>query len=153
MESRTLPGGRRTSEHRHLDDPTDVRFGRLEPKRLLPIRSGPSAGGPGYGPARRDSTNCSGVAFLRKASYHSRTEAARLDGGVQRLMREDNLLCLRKRKFTATTDSRHTFRVYQNLAGKMKLNAINQLWTADITCIRLATEFVYLARRRSLSGR
>ena len=64
---------------------------------------------------------------------------------VQRIMREDNLLCLRKRKFVLTTDSRHEFRVYPNLARKMILNGINQLWTADITYIRLATEFVYLA--------
>ena len=64
---------------------------------------------------------------------------------VQRIMREDNLLCLRKRKFVITTDSRHEFRVYPNLARKMNLNGINQLWTADITYIRLAAEFVYLA--------
>jgi putative transposase len=64
---------------------------------------------------------------------------------VQRIMREDNLLCLRKRKFTVTTDSRHGYRVYQNLAARMSLDGINQLWTADITYIRLATEFVYLA--------
>lgn len=65
---------------------------------------------------------------------------------VQRIMREDNLLCLRRRKFmVATTDSRHDFRIYRNLARKMTLSGINQLWTADITYIRLETEFVYLA--------
>jgi len=62
------------------------------------------------------------------------------------MMREDNLLCLRRRKFVvATTDSRHDFRIYRNLARKMPLSGINQLWTADITYIRLETEFVYLA--------
>jgi putative transposase len=44
-----------------------------------------------------------------------------------------------------TTDSRHGFRVYPNLAGQMQLSNINQLWIADITYIRLETEFVYLA--------
>ena len=64
---------------------------------------------------------------------------------VQRLMREDNLLCMRKRKFAITTDSDHNLRVYPNLARRMVLNGINQLWRADITYIRLEAEFVYLA--------
>jgi putative transposase len=64
---------------------------------------------------------------------------------VRRLMREDNLLCARKRKFVVTTDSNHGLKVYPNLAGGMELSGINQLWVADITYIRLETEFVYLA--------
>jgi putative transposase len=64
---------------------------------------------------------------------------------VRRIMREDNLLCLRRRKFVITTDSNHPFHVYPNLAGSMELTGINQLWVADITYIRLETEFVYLA--------
>lgn len=65
---------------------------------------------------------------------------------VRRIMREDNLLCLRRRrKFVITTDSRHSFPVYPNLAKGMTLTGINQLWVADITYIRLETEFVYLA--------
>jgi len=64
---------------------------------------------------------------------------------VYRLMREDNLLCVRKRKFMVTTDSNHDRRVYPNLAGEMVLTRIDQLWVADITYIRLASEFVYLA--------
>jgi transposase InsO family protein len=64
---------------------------------------------------------------------------------VQRMMREDNLLCLRRRKFILTTDSRHGFPIYPNLAGKMTLTNVNQLWVADITYIRLESEFVYLA--------
>jgi putative transposase len=65
---------------------------------------------------------------------------------VGRIMREDNLLCLRKRKFVvATTDSNHQYRIYPNLAGSMELTGIDQLWIADITYIRLETEFVYLA--------
>jgi putative transposase len=65
---------------------------------------------------------------------------------VRRIMREDNLLCIRRRKFVvATTDSKHDRPVYPNLAKGMKLTGINQLWIADITYIRLETEFVYLA--------
>lgn len=64
---------------------------------------------------------------------------------VQRLMREDNLLCLRKRKFVVTTDSDHGLRVYPNLARQMTLTGIDQLWRADITYVRLAVEFVYVA--------
>jgi len=64
---------------------------------------------------------------------------------VQRLMREDNLLCLRKRKFVVTTDSDHGLRVYPNLARQMTLTGIDQLWRADITYVRRAVEFVYLA--------
>jgi putative transposase len=64
---------------------------------------------------------------------------------VYRLLREDNLLCIRKRKFKVTTDSNHGRQVYPNLAGQMMLTDINQLWVADITYIRLNTEFVYLA--------
>jgi putative transposase len=64
---------------------------------------------------------------------------------VQRLMREDNLLCLRHRKFVVTTDSQHELPVYANLAATLVLTGINQLWRADLTYIRLAEEFVYLA--------
>ena len=64
---------------------------------------------------------------------------------VQRLMREDNLLCVAKRKFVVTTDSGHGLKVYPNLAGSMLLTGVDQLWIADITYIRLEEEFVYLA--------
>jgi putative transposase len=64
---------------------------------------------------------------------------------VHRLMREDNLLCVRKRKFVATTDSNHGRRVYPNLARDMVLTDVDQLWVADITYVRLQDEFVFLA--------
>jgi len=64
---------------------------------------------------------------------------------VLRMMREDNLLCVRRRSFVVTTDSRHSLPIYRNLAREIKPTAINQLWVADITYIRLRTEFVYLA--------
>jgi len=64
---------------------------------------------------------------------------------VQRLMREDNLLCVAKRKFVVTTDSQHGLAVYPNLARSMVVTGVDQLWVADITYIRLEEEFVYLA--------
>jgi putative transposase len=64
---------------------------------------------------------------------------------VLRLMREDNLLSIRRRRFMVTTDSAHAWRVYSNLARRMVLSAINQLWVADITYVRLQQEFIYLA--------
>jgi transposase InsO family protein len=60
-------------------------------------------------------------------------------------MREDNLLAIRQRRFIVTTDSQHDLEVYLNLAKRMKLRAVNQLWIADLTYIRLRREFVYLA--------
>lgn len=64
---------------------------------------------------------------------------------ILRLMRADNLLCLRRRKFILTTDSKHGLPIYSNLADAMVLTGIDQLWVADITYIRLRLEFVYLA--------
>jgi transposase InsO family protein len=64
---------------------------------------------------------------------------------VLRWMRQDNLLCLRHKAFVVTTDSRHNLPVYPNLAHDLVPSGVNQLWVADITYIRLRTEFVYLA--------
>jgi transposase InsO family protein len=64
---------------------------------------------------------------------------------VLRLLRADNLLCLRRRAFVATTDSHHQLTVYPNLARALVLTDINQLWVADITYIRLQRQFIYLA--------
>jgi putative transposase len=64
---------------------------------------------------------------------------------VYRLMREDNLLCVRKRKFVMTTNSDHGRKIYPNLAEEMLLTGTDQLWRADITYIRLREEFVFLA--------
>jgi putative transposase len=64
---------------------------------------------------------------------------------VYRLMREDNLLCVRKPNFVVTTDSNHGRRIYPNRTRDLVLTDINQLWIADLTYIRLAEEFVFLA--------
>ncbi len=90
---------------------------------------------------------------LEWPSYGSRRIAAELKQRgwevnrkrVQRLMREDNLLCVQKRQFVVTTDSAHGLAVYPNLASSMELTGMDQLWVADLTYIRLEEEFVYLA--------
>jgi len=64
---------------------------------------------------------------------------------VARIMREDNLLAMQPRQFVVTTKSDHKLEVYLNLARRMKLTGIDQLWVADITYIRLKSEFLYLA--------
>ena len=64
---------------------------------------------------------------------------------VARIMREDNLLGVQPERFVVTTNSNHKLEIYLNLANRMKLTGINQLWVADITYIRLKAEFVYLA--------
>jgi putative transposase len=83
--------------------------------------------------------------------YRRVTAALQLQGWevnhqrIARMLREDNLLSLRRRAFVATTDSRHGYTIYPNLARNMVLTAPNQLWVADITYIRLADGFAYLA--------
>src|SRR6185312_6050560 len=64
---------------------------------------------------------------------------------VKRLMRKDNLLAVQPRAFRTTTNSDHACEVYLNLARRLTLTGIDQLWVADITYIRLQAEFVYLA--------
>lgn len=82
----------------------------------------------------------------RRVTAALRGEGRQVNGKrVLRLMRQDNLLCLRKRRFVCTTDSRHTYAVYPNLTRDWKPDGINQLWVADITYIRLRESFLYLA--------
>lgn len=65
---------------------------------------------------------------------------------VLRLMRQDNLLCLRHKPFVpTTTDSRHSWRIVPNLVKGLELTGLDQLWVADITYIRLQEQFAYLA--------
>ena len=61
------------------------------------------------------------------------------------LMREDNLLVLRRKAFVSTTDSNHDRAVYANLVPGLNVTGVNQLWVSDLTYIRLAREWVYLA--------
>lgn len=64
---------------------------------------------------------------------------------VRKFMKEDNLLCVKRRFRLQTTDSNHGEKIYPNLARYLKITGINQLWVADITYIQLSKEFVFLA--------
>ena len=64
---------------------------------------------------------------------------------IARIMREDNLLVVRRDRCRPRGHTVRAARVYLNLAKRMTLLGPNQLWVADITYIRLACEFVYLA--------
>ena len=88
----------------------------------------------------------------RRYGYRRIAKTLRRDGWVAnhkrvlRLMRLDNLLCLRQKPFVpVTTDSSHGWQIVANLARGLEVTKINQLWVADITYIRLAEEFAYLA--------
>jgi putative transposase len=88
----------------------------------------------------------------RHYGYRRITRALRAQGWevnhkrVARLMHEDNLLAIRKRRFVPqTTDSEHDFEVALNVARRLVPTGINQLWVADITYVRLAQVDVFLA--------
>jgi len=113
-------------------------------------RFDPEAVGPVYDVELRDAIQRIALRFPAYGRPRITAELKRQGWAVNhkrvgRILREDNLLCLRKRKFVVTTDSEHDFRVYPNLARRCVPTAVNQLWVADITYIRLEEEFVYLA--------
>jgi transposase InsO family protein len=102
--------------------------------------------------ALRDVIQRLAVAHGQRRGYRYVTALLRREGiianpkCVLRLMREDNLLCLRRKAFVpATTDSRHGWTIVPNLARDLRLSSPDQLWVADITYVRLQEEFAYLA--------
>jgi putative transposase len=64
---------------------------------------------------------------------------------VSRIMREKGLKAKQTRRYVKTTDSNHSYPIYPNLIKGLQIKAINQVWVADITYIRILTAFVYLA--------
>jgi transposase InsO family protein len=83
----------------------------------------------------------------RRITKHLRQEGWIVNAKrVRRLMHQDNLLCLRRRRFIPpTTDGRHNWRMWPNLIRGLETTALDQLWIADITYVRLGEEFVYVA--------
>jgi transposase InsO family protein len=79
------------------------------------------------------------TAMLRRLDW--RVNAKR----VRRLMRELHLGGEAPPKAVRTTDSRHAFPRYPNRVKDLKIQAPDEVWVADITYVRLAREFVYLA--------
>ena len=68
-------------------------------------------------------------------------------------MRQDNLLCLKKKFKPVTTDSSHGLPVYPNLLKNTKITGLNQVWASDITYVQLMHENIYLAVILDLSSR
>jgi putative transposase len=64
---------------------------------------------------------------------------------VAQMMQEDNLLVARHTEWLRASGSAYELEIYLNLAKRMKISGTNQLWIADITFVRLKTEFIYLA--------
>jgi len=62
-----------------------------------------------------------------------------------KLLRDNNLLIKRKRKYCVTTDSNHPFKVYWNLLYGANITGPNQAFVSDITYIRVGEKFSYLA--------
>ena len=124
-----LAGVSRASYYRHWQRAAP----RCEQTALRDVLQQLAVGHPHYGYRRL-------TALVRRAGWpvnHKR---------VLRLMRTDNLLCLRRRSFVpVTTDSRHPWRVVPNLARDLELTGLDQLWVADITYVRLLEEFAFLA--------
>jgi transposase InsO family protein len=109
-----------------------------------------------HAPARADADLRDQIQRLslahRHYGYRRITAQLRREGWVAnakrvlRLMREDNLLCLRAHPFVPrTTDSRHGFEIVPNLIRGLKPTSIDQIWVADITYVRLGEAFIYLA--------
>ena len=126
------------------------------------LQSGIRSGGDGG--ARRDSTHRPGAS--PRYGYRRITAELRRRGllvnhkRVARLMREDNLLAVQPRAFVTTTNAQHELEVYLNLASRLTLTGLNQLWVADITYIRLRTgirlsgrDSRWLLAQRSWAGR
>jgi putative transposase len=82
----------------------------------------------------------------RRMTHHLHREGVQVNHKkVRRLMQEEKLLIQTKKRFVITTDSDHEGPFYPNLAKKLEVNALDKLWVADITYVRLPHGFCYLA--------
>ena len=73
---------------------------------------------------------------------------------VARIMRENDIVAKRRRKFRVTTDSNHNFPVAENLLDRQFTVAMpNQAWVSDITYIPTREGWLYLATLQDLFSR
>lgn len=129
-----LCGRPRGSYYRRLRKPTAPLEDRRDEQTIVEELQRILAREPGYG--------------YRRATIVLQRKGRRINHKrVLRLMRQQNLLCRRKRRFKpATTDSRHDLQVYPNLAKDLQVTRANQLWVSDITYVPCGPKsFVYLA--------
>lgn len=81
------------------------------------------------------------AAQLGRAPYALRVNRKQ----VQRLMRALGLLRPVKRRIRQTTNSQHPWPRYPNLVLNRQVTQPDEVWVADITYVKLQSEFVYLA--------
>lgn len=87
----------------------------------------------------------SGYGYRRVTKHLQRLGISVNHKRVLRLMREHGLIKKSKRRYVRTIDSNHGYRVYPNLMKNVTVEAPNQVWVSDITYVRLAYGFAYLA--------
>jgi|WetSurMetagenome_2_1015567.scaffolds.fasta_scaffold422923_1 putative transposase len=64
------------------------------------------------------------------------------------LLRENNLLIRRRKKFVHTTNSHHRFHKYESLLKNFTPTGPNQVWVSDITYIRKIRGFCFLEKNK-----
>jgi len=70
---------------------------------------------------------------------------------IKRIRRKLGICCKQKRKFKATTDSKHTFPVAANLLGQQfEVSEPNKVWTSDITYVPTDEGWLYVAGHKDL---
>jgi putative transposase len=88
---------------------------------------------------------CEGYGYRRVTAELHRRDYRVNHKRVLRIMREQSWLCKLCRRGQRTTQSDHGLPIYPNLLRDAEITGLNQVWLADITYIRLPTEFVFLA--------
>jgi transposase InsO family protein len=70
---------------------------------------------------------------------------------IKRIRRKLGIRCKQKRKFKATTNSKHTFPVADNILGQQfKVAAPNKVWVSDITYVPTDEGWLYVAAHKDL---
>jgi len=70
---------------------------------------------------------------------------------IKRIKRKLGIRCKQKRKFKATTDSKHSLPVVENILGKQfTVTAPNKVWVSDITYVPTDEGWLYLAGHKDL---
>ena len=73
---------------------------------------------------------------------------------VARLMREMDIKSMIKQQFVATTDSKHTYPVCENILNReFAVKELGKVWVSDITYIRLKESWLYLTSMIDLADR
>ena len=70
---------------------------------------------------------------------------------IKRIRRKLGIRCKQKRKFKATTDSKHTLPIAENLLGQQfEVSAPNKVWVSDLTYVPTDEGWLYVAGHKDL---